>query len=134
MAAEARPPATRDEGYEAVVLVVEDDPQVRDLIRDALEEEGFRVETAGDGAEALDWSDTNRPAAVVLDLLLPDMDGDTVAAWLRTAHGNSLPIVLISGNHPALDRASRSEGLPEVRKPFDIEELIGVVRKALRES
>ena len=71
----------------APVLVVDDDWQTRRLIRWALEEEGFVVETAADGGQALQLARRRRPALVVLDMRLPVLDGTAVAGGLRAAHG-----------------------------------------------
>ncbi len=113
------------------VLVVEDDPEVRQLICWLLEYEGYHVETAEDGEEALARAEQRRPSVVVLDLNLPALDGEGVAAALQSMHGTSLPILVVSSASRIYERARRAGAFASLRKPFDIEDLIRDVRKGL---
>lgn len=79
------------------VLVVEDDPATREMLRRTLEREGWRVVQAENGREALDVVAAERPTLILLDLMLPEMDGFEVVAELRaTAEGRSIPIVVVT--------------------------------------
>jgi CheY-like chemotaxis protein len=115
----------------APILVVDDDWQTRRLLRWALEEEGFLVETAADGGQALELARRTRPALVVLDMRLPVMDGAAVAGGLRAAHGAPPPIVLITGDDRPAELASRVGAYAHLSKPFDLDDLIATVRRGL---
>src|SRR5262249_30619580 len=97
--------------------------------RDVLEAEGMRVVTAGDGIEAMEQAQRQAPAAVILDLLLPDMDGDAVASWMRLIQHLQGPVLLTSGNERALDAAAQWAGFPSLRKPFELADLVDFVRE-----
>ena len=113
------------------ILVVEDDPSIRSLLRDALVESGYPVREAADGAAALDALYREQPLALVLDLGLPYVDGTAVARASRTLYDGDVPIVVISARPDAeLDaREVGASGL--LRKPFLIEELEAVLGRAL---
>jgi PleD family two-component response regulator len=81
------PSRTTVSGASAPILVVEDDPHLRQIIRDVLEDEGLVIETAADGRQALQRAATQRPALVVLDMTLPVLDGAGVVVGLRAAFG-----------------------------------------------
>jgi DNA-binding response OmpR family regulator len=114
------------------VLVVEDDYEIRRMIRWLLEDEGLTVETAGDGEEALHQVMDHRPALVVLDLNLPIVDGEEVAAAVRAAYGDSVPIVVVSSDTNRSARARRVGAVEALRKPFEIEDLVEAVWEGLR--
>ncbi|TMG35480.1 MAG: response regulator [Chloroflexi bacterium] len=114
------------------VLLIEDDPDVRRLIAGALRDVGLDVVPAMDGAQALRTALARKPAAVVLDLGLPDFDGaEFVARWReRRPDAGDVPIVIVSA------RPDRREvgGLLGARrvfgKPFEVDELVGAVEQA----
>ena len=113
-----------------VVLVVDDDRRVRDLIRLTLEEGGFDVTTAADGAEAIAFAGSVRPGVLVLDLTLPRADGFAVAAAVRRIHGDGVPIVVITADGAPAEKASRIGARGWLRKPFDLDELVELVDQA----
>jgi DNA-binding response OmpR family regulator len=113
------------------VLVVDDDRRVRDLIRLTLEEGGFDVTTAADGAEAIAFAGSVRPGVLVLDLTLPRADGFAVAAAVRRLHGDGVPIVVITADGSPAEKARRIGALGWLRKPFDVDELTELVGRAL---
>ena len=123
----------RDPGFppSRPILVVDDDPSIRLTIRWVLEEAGFEVETAADGDEALEQVQRLRPALVVLDLRLPGVDGQTVAARLRADHGEPLPILLVTAEDRAAAIARRVGAYAFVAKPFDLDDLVETVRRGL---
>ena len=113
------------------VLVVEDDPQIREVVVMALADEGFAVLTAGSARAALAAAAATPPAAVVLDLMLPDLDGAEVATRLREQHGAQLPIVLVSASGRVAHVAKRLAIAAFLAKPFDLDLLVGLVRDTL---
>jgi two-component system response regulator MprA len=115
----------------AYVLIVDDDAQVRRSMRWALESEGWLVEMAADGEQALARAAEHRPAVVLLDMTLPLLDGDGVAAGLRTLYGATLPIVVITADGHAAVKARRVGAVSFVPKPFEIDHLIAAVYGAL---
>ena len=115
------------------VLVVDDDPEIRDSLRRGLSVEGYAVSLAADGAEALDAARDRAPDLVVLDVMLPTLDGLEVCRRLRMAE-ESLPIVLLTARDAVPDRVAGLEtGADDyLVKPFAIEELLARVRVQLR--
>ena len=107
-----------------VVLVVEDEEPIRQVIRDVLEDKGYRVIGAANGLEALNVLDRVRPDAVVLDLLMPVMHGwDFMESYFEKTGGRPIPIVVVSANR-ALPRSFDRFGLMRiVPKPFDENDL-----------
>jgi two-component system phosphate regulon response regulator PhoB len=91
------------------ILVVDDEPALRDLIGQMLEIGGYTVETARDGEEALDKIDESLPDAVILDVMMPEMDGITVCKTLRANPDTAaLPIIMLSGK---TQKEAMAEGL-----------------------
>jgi DNA-binding response OmpR family regulator len=114
----------------ARILVVDDDPSVRALVRDVLELEGHDVELAVDGYAALRAVAASRPDCVVLDVMMPGMDGHEVLARLRgMTYGLELPVVMLTA---AADDANAWRGWTGgvdwfLGKPFDAEHLLRFV-------
>ena len=104
---------------EGPVLVVEDDYEVQRMIRWLLEDEGLTVETAGDGEEALRQVMDRKPALVVLDLNVPILNGEDVAAVVRAAYGDTVPIVVVSSDSNRSERARTVGAVEVLRKPFE---------------
>ncbi len=119
-------PATR-------VLVVDDEPNITDLVATALRYEGFEVDTAGTGRGALDKAVGSRPHLLVLDVMLPDLDGFEVARRLRQ-EGRRIPILFLTARDATEDkvRGLTLGGDDYVTKPFSLEELLARVRAVLR--
>lgn len=122
----------------AHVLAVDDELHIRELVRMGLTMQGFRVTEAATGRDALAAIESQRPQLVVLDVLLPDLDGFEVARRLRQAAGTyrDTPIVFLTARDTTADKI---EGLrlgsdDYVTKPFSIEELAERVRAVLRRS
>jgi CheY-like chemotaxis protein len=107
-----------------LVLVVDDDPDILDAICDILESEGYRVSRARHGQEALDRIAGEAPSVILLDLMMPVMDGLTFAHLLReTPGGEGIPIVVISAEgNPQKAEVVGARGY--LAKPFDIEALL----------
>ncbi|MEA2641735.1 MAG: hypothetical protein QOF51_3129 [Chloroflexota bacterium] len=113
------------------VMVVDDDPQLRQSLQWALEDEGFAVETASDGVEAIAQAATQAPDLVILDMTLPGGDGFQVAAALQAAPGMAPPIVMITADGHAAEKASRIGAFGYLRKPFDIADLLSMIHQGL---
>ncbi len=109
------------------ILVVDDDPAVRSLVRDVLELEGYEVDVADDGFSALRRLASGRPDAVVLDVMMPGLDGHGVLSRIRSSDGGSdLPVIMLTA---AADDAHAwqawSGGVDYfLAKPFDPSELL----------
>jgi len=116
------------------VLVVEDDPRILHLVRTYLERDGFRVQTARDGREALNQFRAGRPALIVLDLMLPEIDGMAVCRAVRAE--SDVPILMLSARGSVADRIyGINEGADDyLPKPFSPAELVTRARAILRRS
>ncbi len=115
-----------------LILVVDDEQSYRDALAVALQREGFLVDTAADGPEALARFDASRPALVLLDVMLPKISGIDVCRELRTR--SRVPIIMVTAKTSEIDAVVGLEvGADDyVTKPFRLRELIARVRVALR--
>jgi two-component system, OmpR family, response regulator RegX3 len=115
-----------------IVLVVDDEQSYRDALTVALEREGFAVETAADGVEALERFDAVQPSLVLLDVMLPRVSGVDVCRQIRTR--SRVPIIMVTARNAEIDAVVGLEvGADDyVTKPFRLRELIARVRAALR--
>jgi two-component system OmpR family response regulator len=121
----------------ARVLVVDDEPEVRDLLAAALRSSGFDVLAAADGAQAVATARSRPPDVLVLDVLLPDTDGLTLARRLRAAHdGVPVPVLFLTERAPAADRIAglTAGGDDIVTKPFSVEDVVQRLRGILRRT
>jgi two-component system response regulator MprA len=118
----------------AQVLVVDDDPAVLSLLRRALVLAGYEVVVADTGEQALRLAAVQEPALVVLDVMLPGIDGFTVARRLRA--GTSAPVLMLTAKDTVPDRvAGLDSGADDyLVKPFSVEELLARVRALLRRA
>ncbi len=116
-------------GGRPLVLVVEDDRSVRELMETILAGEGFEVRTARDGLEGLLKLRMLRPAALVLDIMMPDVGGLRVLDQLATEHAE-VPVIVVTGKPQAADEARRRLGTDNVfDKPFDLDEFVTRLRE-----
>ena len=117
----------------ARLVVVEDEAHLAEVISDNLRLEGWEVSLAGDGASALRLVREQRPDLVLLDVMLPELDGFAVCQTLR-AEGNQVPILFLTAKSGVGDRLRGLElgGDDYLGKPFDLRELIARVRAILR--
>src|SRR6266550_684803 len=116
------------------ILVVEDEPTLRETLVDALEADGFRVVAAADGREALARFRAERPDLVLLDLMLPELSGIEVTRIIRAESG--VPIVMLTAKDSELDKVVGLElGADDyVTKPFSLRELTARIRALFRRS
>ncbi len=118
----------------AAVLVVDDEPMVREVVTAYLERDGYRVTTAADGHAALEALDATHPDLVVLDVMLPKLDGFDVLTQLRKQ--TDVPVILLTARTEEVDRVLGLElGADDyVVKPFSPRELAARVRSVLRRA
>lgn len=110
----------------ATVMVVDDERDIRDAVRDVLEEEGYRVIPARDGKEALDEIElVGKPCVLLLDLMMPRMNGwQLLEALRRSERTRSLPVVLVTASD---DRPPDVQGA--LGKPFDLNGLLSAIER-----
>lgn len=117
-----------------VVLVVDDSPTVRKIVQITLQRENIRVVTAGDGLSALAAVSDTQPDLILLDIVLPRMDGYNICHLVRNnPEYRDLPIIMLSGKDGIFDKMrGRLAGSTEyITKPFDSSELVQAVRRYL---
>ena len=117
-----------------LILVVDDEPKVARLTRDYLEKNGFRVLIAGDGQSALAAARREKPDLVILDLLLPQIDGREVCRILRRE--SDVPIIMLTALSEEIDQVTGLEiGADDyITKPFSVRTLVARVRSLLRRT
>jgi DNA-binding response OmpR family regulator len=118
-----------------LILLVDDEPHIIELARLYLEREGFRIITAGDGKAALDAVASEKPALMVLDLMMPEMDGLEVCRTLR-AEKDPVAILMLTARDEDIDKILGLElGADDyLTKPFNPRELVARVKAILRRS
>ncbi|MBA0053101.1 response regulator transcription factor [Streptomyces sp. AJS327] len=117
------------------ILIVDDEPPVREALRRGLAFEGYATELAADGLEALEKARTTAPDLILLDVLMPGMDGLTAARRLRTA-GVRTPVLMLTARDTVADRVTGLDAGADdyLVKPFELDELLARVRALLRRS
>jgi two-component system response regulator MtrA len=116
------------------ILLVEDDPSIRELTTIGLRAAGYEVVAAADGREALARFAGDKPDAVVLDIMLPVLDGLAVCRTIRL--GSAVPIIMLTARTDAFDVVAGLEAGADdyIRKPFELPELVARLRVALRHA
>jgi two-component system, OmpR family, response regulator MprA len=119
----------------ATILVVDDDPKLLKMVQRTLAYEGFQVLTALDGREALAQAISQRPDAIVLDWMMPDLDGLEVTTRLRAA-ADTVPILMLTARDAVQDRVTGLDGGADdyLVKPFSPAELLARLRALLRRA
>jgi two-component system response regulator MprA len=117
------------------LLVVDDEPAVRESLKRALALEGYSIELAEDGADALARVAGDEPDAIVLDILMPNVDGLTVCRRLREG-GSRVPILILTARDSVGDRVTGLDAGADdyLVKPFALEELLARIRALLRRT
>ncbi|MEU6040439.1 response regulator transcription factor [Actinomadura sp. NPDC047616] len=128
-------PGTQQAAAGARILVVDDEPAVRESLTTSLEFEGYRVAGAADGVAALEEVERARPDLVVLDVLMPRMDGLTACRRMR-ARGAMMPVLMLTARDMVGDRVTGLDAGADdyLVKPFELDELLARVRALLRRS
>jgi DNA-binding response OmpR family regulator len=124
----------RWDNLKAKVLLVEDDPHIRKFIQLELEHEGYEVKTAVTGPQALDELEKELPDVVLLDVMLPEMNGFTVLERIREDFSTELPVIMLTARGELEDRVRglKSGADDYIVKPFHIEELLARLEAVLR--
>ena len=122
-------------GQRTRILVVDDEASITDLVGMALRYEGFQPEIAHSGVQAISKTQSFRPSLIVLDVMMPDIDGFEVARRLRAERSN-VPILFLTARDAAGDkvRGLTIGGDDYVTKPFSVEELVARIRAILRRA
>ncbi len=117
------------------LLIVDDEDNLRSMLSAALAHHGFEITTAGNGREALDRVPTERPDLIVLDVMMPDLDGFEVCRRLRTA-GDRTPVLFLTARDGTDDkvRGLTIGGDDYLEKPFSLDELVARIEAVLRRT
>jgi two-component system, OmpR family, response regulator len=117
-----------------LILVVDDDPHIRQVVGFALQKAGYAISEAKDGLQALELAEKLHPAVIILDILMPEMDGTEVCRAIRK--NSQVPIIFLSSKDDEVDRIIGLElgGDDYVTKPFSPRELVARVRAILRRA
>lgn len=110
------------------ILVVDDDPSIRTLVAEVLELEGYEVETACNGVEALEAVKRHRPATMLLDMQMPVLDGWGVASALERL-GLGVPTLVMTAAMNAWEQAAEIAAAGYLAKPFDLDELLTAIER-----
>lgn len=110
------------------ILVLDDDPDLLELVRRALEHEGWRVVTAPDAETAFAAFERERPCLMFVDLMLPHVDGESFLEQLRGRWGQIPPVVLLTASEARVRVAERLEADATLAKPFDLADVRALAR------
>ncbi len=113
---------------EQLVLIVDDDSDILQTLALCLSTEGYRVATAANGYEALAQLERENPACILLDLMMPVMDGWQFVAELEK-RGRRAPLIILSADGAVQGHAAKLKAEASLSKPFDLDALLGTVRK-----
>ncbi|MBI4498684.1 MAG: response regulator [Chloroflexi bacterium] len=112
--------------------MVEDDQAITRFVSLALEQEGYQVQTAANGAEAIAQVEQELPDVILLDMLMPVMDGWEFARRFRERWNRKVPIVVMTAATNAQERAEQIQAEGFLGKPFDLDDLLAVVERRTR--
>jgi two-component system chemotaxis response regulator CheY len=113
---------------ERMILIVDDDPDILQTLALCLSTEGYRVLMASNGKEALDLLSKERPNAILLDLMMPVMDGWQFVAELEKRGLRKSPLLILSADRAVQGHATKLRAEAHLAKPFDLDELLGKVQ------
>ena len=124
-----------DRRVEATIAVVDDEPSIRDLLTASLHFSGFDVVSAANGTEAINVIEKSRPDLIILDVMLPDIDGFTVTRRIRN-DGITAPVLFLTARDDTQDKVMGLTvgGDDYVTKPFSLEEVVARIRAILRRT
>ena len=116
------------------ILVVEDEPNIAEVVSLYLQRAGYKVYTLADGLSAREWLESQTPILVVLDIMLPKLDGRSLTRWIRDH--SDVPIIILTARREEMDRIAGLEmGADDyIVKPFSPQELVSRVRAVLRRT
>lgn len=117
-----------------VVLVVDDDPDILEALSEILEAEGFEIRRARNGKEALEKLEPDPPQLILLDLMMPVMDGWEFAQRLRQLPPRvaNIPIIVLSADRNVSNKAAEIGAVGHLAKPFELNDLLDMVRRSFR--
>lgn len=115
------------------ILVVDDDDTIAMTLESFLVEEGYKVMVAHNGKEALERAEESSPAVILLDMKMPVMDGWAFASAYRQQGGPHAPIIVMTAAHDSRQRASEIVADGFIPKPFDLDDLLALIRRYLPE-
>jgi CheY-like chemotaxis protein len=116
------------------VLVVDDEPTICELVADTLRDSGYRVDTAPNGAAALELMHSHAPQAIVLDLMMPRLDATGLVERMRlTPRLATIPIVIVTAAYEAHEAAERLGARAILTKPFELDVLVAVIGQMIDE-
>ena len=110
------------------ILIVDDDADIRDVFRFVLEAAGYHVNVATDGLDAWRMLKT-RPGLILLDLMMPNMDGEQFLKKLRSSRYVDVPVVILSGNNAAEGKTQELKANGYLKKPVEFDELLNTVSR-----
>jgi len=113
----------------AVVLVVDDDPDIREIVSEILEDAGYHVISAANGAEALECLKTQTPSLILLDLYMPVMDGFEFRRRQKESSAAGIPTVVVSAVHYLKERVAALGFADALTKPVEFRHLLDVVKR-----
>ena len=115
------------------IIVVDDEPEIRNLVQEILEDEGFTVDVAENAIKARKLIEINKPNLILLDIWMPDIDGITLLKEWKTTFGQEVPIIMMSGhgNVETAVEATRSGAYDFIEKPLSTAKLLLIIRHAL---
>jgi DNA-binding response OmpR family regulator len=114
----------RDRKGERLVLVIDDDPDILQTLALCLSTEGYRVQMAANGREALEVVGKDKPDCILLDLMMPVMDGWQFVAELESRGWRSSPVLILSADRAVQGHAAKLRAEAFLAKPFDLDELL----------
>jgi two-component system chemotaxis response regulator CheY len=116
-----------------VILVVDDDPDILEALSEILEAEGFEIRRARNGKEALERLEPDPPRLILLDLMMPVMDGWEFAQRMRQKPQaiSSIPLIVLSADRNVGSKASDIGAVGHLAKPFELNDLLELVRRSL---
>ena len=118
-----------------VVLVVDDDPDILEALAEILEAEGFDVRRARNGKEALDKLEPEPPHLILLDLMMPVMDGWEFSQRMKTRPtASAVPVIVLSADRTVSTKAREIGAVGHLAKPFELNDLLEMVRTSLSAS
>jgi DNA-binding response OmpR family regulator len=113
------------------ILIVDDDPDIRSMLVDALDDEGFAVAAIDNGSDAVASLRDCQPALVLLDLRLPKIGGEHVLDVVHALYGGAVPVITMTGLELSADAMQRRGASAHLRKPFKLEDLLCAVHACL---
>ncbi len=111
------------------ILVVEDDEAIRGLVTEVLRDDGYDVREAANGAEALEYVSGHRPDLIVLDLMMPVMDGWKFRMEQRRAGYDDVPVLVLTASRNAADSKDALGAVERLQKPFDLRHLLDTINR-----